>query len=261
MGEQPGLYSWRNLTLNVVQLAERKSVGAKRTIAVKAARGEIVVHWDVDDLYPPNRVRLQVSPLLRGEAWMTAGYINIFGHLPEMLFIRSQAAVLFLGSLAYSKQLALELNGFADVSYSEDYDFVVRALISCKKLVPVNISSVYMRHGNGGGNTWMMNNEERVWMYGEIPERMEPPEYVTSELKRRLVSAHVDAQARGKCPQVNAFKPDIPKLNTYPNMPDVCANGDRNELDYSATKDGKTYYTSRGPTLRGNRYRIDRLRH
>merc|ERR1712083_523396 len=31
----------------------------------------------------------------------------------------------------------------------------------------------------------------------------------------------------------------------------LCAKGDRNELDYTATKDGKKDYTSRGPTLRG----------
>jgi glycosyltransferase involved in cell wall biosynthesis len=47
-----------------VRPPRRLSVGAKRNLACSQARGEIIVHWDDDDWYPPSRVTRQVRALI-----------------------------------------------------------------------------------------------------------------------------------------------------------------------------------------------------
>jgi hypothetical protein len=58
--------------IRYVRAPAGESVGAKRNRAVEAARGELVVHWDDDDWYAPQRLRRQLAPLLAGEADITA---------------------------------------------------------------------------------------------------------------------------------------------------------------------------------------------
>ena len=41
------------LAIRFVRLSQRASVGYKRTASVRAARGEVLVHWDDDDMQPP----------------------------------------------------------------------------------------------------------------------------------------------------------------------------------------------------------------
>merc|ERR1712048_481529 len=220
--DQGGLYKWRNLTLNIVRLMQPASIGRKRTIALTAVRGEFIMHWDDDDIYPHNRVRLQAEPLIKGEADLTVLTQSFLGHLPDLHFFRHPGSSPWLGSLAYSRKTILAMGGFADVSISEDMDFTTRALMSCKRWVRLNVSSIYIRHSGGGNNTWIMNKEQQAWMYGENPQPVEPPNYLTNDLVDGLMLAEADARRRGKCPVVHAFEPDIPKLKSWPNMPDAC---------------------------------------
>lgn len=45
-------------------LAPRYPVGAKRNLAVSRSAGEIIMHWDSDDIYSPDRMEYQVGMLL-----------------------------------------------------------------------------------------------------------------------------------------------------------------------------------------------------
>jgi len=216
---QTGLYNWRNLTLNIVPLNQPASIGRKRTIALEAARGELIMHWDDDDIYPHNRVRLQIEPMIKGEADLTALPFSFLGHLPDLHFFQHPHSEPWLGSLAYWRKTALEMGGFSDVSNSEDQEFVIRALMSCKKLGRPKVSSIYIRHGGGSNNTWIMNKEQQVWTYGENPQPVQPPDFLTNDLVERLLLAEADASRRGKCPLVHAYRPDIPELNSWPDMP------------------------------------------
>ena len=54
--------------IRYIRLDRRLSVGAKRNLACSHARGEIIVHWDDDDWYPPWRVQAQVRALTERNA-------------------------------------------------------------------------------------------------------------------------------------------------------------------------------------------------
>jgi glycosyltransferase involved in cell wall biosynthesis len=51
-----------------LHLSQRLSVGSKRNLACQHARGEIILHWDDDDWYSPNRISRQVNALLESGA-------------------------------------------------------------------------------------------------------------------------------------------------------------------------------------------------
>jgi hypothetical protein len=220
-----GHFSWENLTLRIVYFPERKSIGAKRTAAVQAARGEFIAHWDDDDIHPRNRISSQLRPLLSGEAQLSAPFQDIIGHFPEPIFFKSPPSPnsLVLGALAYQRQVALKLGGFADTSFAEDFDFANRALASCRKLVGVNVSNVYVRHKGGAHNTWEPTKEEKAWLYGSVPKIVEPPAYLTQELLGAFQRAEEDVRKRGACSVQNAFKPKLHQVPHFPNMPDICA--------------------------------------
>lgn len=54
--------------IRYIRLDSSPILGKKRNLACAEARGEIVVHWDDDDWYPPWRVRIQVEALLKANA-------------------------------------------------------------------------------------------------------------------------------------------------------------------------------------------------
>jgi glycosyltransferase involved in cell wall biosynthesis len=49
--------------IRYVRLTQRLTIGAKRNLACAQARGDIIVHWDDDDWYPPWRLRVQAAGL------------------------------------------------------------------------------------------------------------------------------------------------------------------------------------------------------
>jgi|SRR5271166_92241 len=50
-------------SIRYLRTLRHPTLGAKRNAACEAARGDIILHWDDDDWYAPNRIRLQVEAL------------------------------------------------------------------------------------------------------------------------------------------------------------------------------------------------------
>ena len=50
--------------IRYLRVTDRRTIGAKRNLACAEARGELILHWDDDDWYPPSRIRRQMTALL-----------------------------------------------------------------------------------------------------------------------------------------------------------------------------------------------------
>ena len=116
----------------------RHSIGALRQAAVRAAKGEVVVHWDDDDLYAPERIERQALPILRGEANLTtlpySYYLalpaNDDGELIDPELYEVTEAMPNMASLVYRRSTAEQFE-FADASLGEDLHFAERAVSAC----------------------------------------------------------------------------------------------------------------------------------
>jgi FkbM family methyltransferase len=230
-----------NLTVKVLHLRQRHSIGAKRNAAVKAAAGEIIVHWDVDDLYPPARVSAQVAPILRGEVRATMLPYDIFSEMPQAVFVTSDWDKTsrnrpFLGSLMYTRSLFDGLGGFADGSNAEDLHFIDRALGACNMFQLVTeVRNIYTRHQNdkpGPHNTWQWSSYERMMMLGRRAHRIERPSFISPSLLQDYIAADKDAAQQGNCEVVKSWTSDglqdpitghkWVKAENFPSLPQSC---------------------------------------
>lgn len=57
--------------IKVINLKERTILGRKHNIGMEYAQGDLLVHHDDDDLYLPNRLVKQGTPIVTGEADLT----------------------------------------------------------------------------------------------------------------------------------------------------------------------------------------------
>lgn len=108
---------------------EPRSVGAKRNIACSRAQGEVIVHWDSDDWFAPNRITDQVLRHTESKASIS-GYSKLpfaDDDLRRAWMYSSWVGQYVVGtSLCYSKEYWLS-HPFLDVSQGEDNHMVHNA--------------------------------------------------------------------------------------------------------------------------------------
>jgi glycosyltransferase involved in cell wall biosynthesis len=117
--------------IRYVRLAERATVGAKRNLGCRLARGELIAHWDDDDWLGPRRLTAQVRELesAGGELCGAQALLHYRLTAGDAWLYRPKAngrAWLAGGTLVYRRAL-WERQPFADVDLGEDADFARRA--------------------------------------------------------------------------------------------------------------------------------------
>ena len=137
------------------------SIGAKRNLACRHARGEFIAHWDDDDWYAPNRLRYQVEPILARIADISGLENTCMLELPSGRFwtIRPQLHKrMFVGdvhggTLVFRKRLIDEGLRYPEVNIAEDAGLLKQSLQRGNRLMrlPNPGVFVYMRHGH---NAW-----------------------------------------------------------------------------------------------------------
>jgi glycosyltransferase involved in cell wall biosynthesis len=144
-----------------IRPGRRLSLGELRSLAAREARGDIIVHWDDDDWYSPQRLRYQIAPILNGQADLT-GLENrymldlstgTFWTMSESLHLRMFVGNVHGGTLAFHRRI---LNGSVDyppVNLAEDAGLLHRAMQCNRRLLrmPNPGMYVYVRHSR---NTW-----------------------------------------------------------------------------------------------------------
>lgn len=106
-------------------LAPNLTIGEKRNVAIANASGEIIMHWDSDDIYSPDRMLDQVIRLLENDGAEMTGY-----HAMEFVDEAGQHRYLYdcgpghaIGvSMCYWRS-AWEFRRFRHIEEGEDMDF------------------------------------------------------------------------------------------------------------------------------------------
>jgi len=123
-----------------------KSIAYKRNLGAKMAKFPVIVHFDDDDIYPPNSVLFRVSMLLRGKkgavfcttlpSYDITNFIS-FVNVPPMHLGQSERVS--EATLAYTKEF-FEEKGFDDeVRIAEGNTFIHGREQKCRELSPQEI--------------------------------------------------------------------------------------------------------------------------
>lgn len=147
-------------SIRYIRLDQQISIGAKRNMAVEQSQGEMIVHWDDDDWYAPNRIRYQVEPLLEKKAevcGLKTGFIydllnNTFWACDAELHAMMFYADIHGGSIAYAREVWEKYNKFPHCSLGEDAAFL-RAVSNKVRIAkyPNQNVFIYLRHN---ANAW-----------------------------------------------------------------------------------------------------------
>jgi glycosyltransferase involved in cell wall biosynthesis len=124
----PEFLSRISVSVRHLTCPEGLTLGAKRNLACEAARGEILVHWDDDDLYAPDRLIRQVAVLKAGNSQLTgSSRIHFLEESSrkcwEYRYGDRQRPWVYGATLAY-KRAYWKRNPFANVTVGEDNIFV-----------------------------------------------------------------------------------------------------------------------------------------
>ena len=113
--------------IRYVRLNPRQTIGSKRNAACREARGELILHWDDDDWYPPSRIRRQVRALLerRSELCGTSMLMFFDPSADRAWEYKYEPGVQWVAgtSLMYRKRF-WEAHPFPDLQVGEDAQFI-----------------------------------------------------------------------------------------------------------------------------------------
>lgn len=161
-GTEALLEAWLDPRLRVIRHAERTGVSQARNDGTTSARGHWIAWCDDDDLWAPNKLRLQVKALIDapGSGWCNGGAVHIDGDLnvrgfspcPEpgdvsMVMLATNVITGGGSGVLVDRALAAQVGGFAtDLSIYADWDYWAR-LASVSPLAVVDVPLVaYMNH-------------------------------------------------------------------------------------------------------------------
>jgi O-antigen biosynthesis protein len=148
--------------IRYVRTPRGESIGAKRNHGCALAHGSIIAQWDDDDWYSPDRLSVQVAPLLASRAEITALTNPVFFDIMGWQAWRASEALLqrmfrpvnvHSGTLVFHRAVWERLARYAPCSLAEDAWFLREAMLGGARLEPVlaNGYYIYMRHAH---NSW-----------------------------------------------------------------------------------------------------------
>lgn len=166
--------------IRYIRLPAPASLGRKRNLGVDQSRGKIILHWDDDDWYSPDRIRHQIQPLLTGEADISGLVAEHFYSLrggtfwscTPQLHSRMFFADVHGRSIAYMRRIWHQGIRYPDASQAEDARFLKSALGRGTRLarLPNADTFVYVRHD---ANTWRFECGEfllpTAWKVRNVP--------------------------------------------------------------------------------------------
>lgn len=167
--------------IRYIGLDQRTPLGAKRNLACREARGDIIVHWDDDDWMASWRLSYQVEGLLSAEADI-CGLDRLLFYEPstdkawEYVYPKSTTPWVAGGTLCYTKEF-WSRNPFPNVNVGEDTRFVWTK--RTRKIVALEDNTFYVAMVHPGNTSPKRIHETRYVS--------RPPEQIRSLLGDDLV--------------------------------------------------------------------------
>jgi glycosyltransferase involved in cell wall biosynthesis len=177
-----------------------------------AAQGSLIVQWDDDDWYAPERLRLQVAPLISGEADITGLRADIIFDLPRWKFWRCTPELhhrMFVndvhgGTLAFQRWVWEKLVRYPDRSLAEDAAFLRQAVRKGARLLRLDGTDlfIYLRHDS---NAWSFVCGQFLAPKGwqEVPE----PTTLAKDQSFYAAHSHAAAGVTAEKPLVSCIMP------------------------------------------------------
>jgi glycosyltransferase involved in cell wall biosynthesis len=172
--------------IRYIRSPRRCSIGEKRNHACEIANGEVIIFWDDDDWYAPNRISYQVIPLLEGRADVTCLCNNPMLWLPTKQFWACTTELydhMFFqgihgGTIAFCKALWSQYARFPDTSLAEDIAFVAAAMRRGARLEKLDNANtfIYVRHN---ANAWQFTPGSFLDNGGW--QKVEPPSFLPGQ--------------------------------------------------------------------------------
>lgn len=149
--------------IRCLRLDKKQTVGAKRNIACKEAKGKIIAHWDDDDWSAPFRLNYQVEYLLNQQADV-CGLDQLYFYEPlsqkawQYIYPKKWKPWLAGGTLCYKKSL-WKNNPFPEINIGEDGLFVWS---NCsKKILTLRDRAFYVALIHQGNISPKYTNDQR----------------------------------------------------------------------------------------------------
>jgi len=153
------------------------SIGAKRNRACGIARGEIICHFDTDDVYAPDWITKSVNALIQSAASMTGlSSAYFYQQDPEKFYkynYRGSQPYVVGASMCYHRRVWGK-NKFKDISEGEDAQFCAMA----GNIVPHNYIEGFCAILHGANTA----SHKQIWQFKELP--LSEKEKVFSNLLR-----------------------------------------------------------------------------
>jgi glycosyltransferase involved in cell wall biosynthesis len=146
--------------VRIKKVMKGTSIGEKRNIAFGQSKGMFIAQWDDDDVYSPQRLSVQLKPIIDGTAEITSfNDVTFFDYenwrfwkcspsLMERMFVHSVAG----GALVYHRKCFYS-SRYPNTSLREDADFLCSVMKYGNRLTKLSAEGLYLylRHSN---NTW-----------------------------------------------------------------------------------------------------------
>lgn len=167
------------------RVSSTSSIGTMRNAACAAASGEIIIQFDDDDWYSPERVERQVRPIIDGRADVTgltcAHVLEVDGarwwEPSEKLKRRMFPEGFHSGTLAFRRSYYVGGCRYPEISLGEDRAMLLSLMRRKARILALEGTDMfaYVRHGS---NTWRLggrwNSASEEWKPGRPPDGMGP---------------------------------------------------------------------------------------
>lgn len=198
--------------IRIIRLDHTGNIAFARNIGARSGRGEWITFLDSDDVWVPERLKLQISRLLSAKKkWGYGGFELMNGDMVKMpnkagvyspisgwiakQVLTTEAAV-SVGSLMLTRKLFEEVGGFntdPNLLYREDYDLAIRLALSNEALAIPELLVRIREHRGRATNGFAKGHDRTAAVYEHF--LLSHPDHELAKVARQRVASELAESA------------------------------------------------------------------